>query len=282
MKYQLNDEQLQKLKPEQLLTALRTLFSYKPEILYYGPATVKQLKKSLATSYKLPKSFGTPPPAKKFDRLPTDRNVVYYAPYPAKQSRLITSNRVDKLNTEFLPIAKMYNQYFGGSMNAIVFQEMREKRSLAYSAQSSFVTPADSAAYMYNYSYVATQNDKIIDAMTAFDALFNEIPLSQSAFDLAKEGVRNNIVSNRITKMNILNTYLSNRKMGLNHDYREDIYNLLNGFTLGDIKEFNHKFIQNKPKTYMILATEGEVDLDAVGDKFGTVVKLTLEDIFGY
>lgn len=282
VKYQLNDEQLQKLKPEQLLTALRTLFSYKPEILYYGPATVKQLKKSLATSYKLPKSFGTPPPAKKFDRLPTDRNVVYYASYPAKQSRLITSNRVDKLNTEFLPIAKMYNQYFGGSMNAIVFQEMREKRSLAYSAQSSFVTPADSAAYMYNYSYVATQNDKIIDAMTAFDALFNEIPLSQSAFDLAKEGVRNNIVSNRITKMNILNTYLSNRKMGLNHDYREDIYNLLNGFTLGDIKEFNHKFIQNKPKTYMILATEGEVDLDAVGDIFGTVVKLTLEDIFGY
>ena len=60
------------------------------------------------------------------------------------------------------------------------------------------------------------------------------------------------------------------------------IGNLLNGFTLGDIKEFNHKFIQNKPKTYMILATEGEVDLDAVGDKFGTVVKLTLEDIFGY
>ena len=82
--------------------------------------------------------------------------------------------------------------------------------------------------------------------------------------------------------MNILNTYLSNRKMGINHDYREDIYNLLSGFTLGDIKEFNHKFIQNKPKTYMILATEGEVDLDAVGDKFGTVVKLTLEDIFGY
>ena len=282
VQYQLSDEELKGLTPEQLLTSLRNLFSYKPEILYYGPASVKQLKKSLAASYKLPKSFGTPPPAKKFERLHTDRNVVYYAPYPAKQSRLITTNRADKLNTDILPLAKMYNQYFGGSMNAIVFQEMREKRSLAYSAQSSFVTPADSADYMYNYSYVATQNDKIIDAMTAFDSLFNAIPLSQSAFDLAKEGVRNNIVSNRITKINILNTYLSNRKMGINHDYREDIYNLLSGFTLGDIKEFNHKFIQNKPKTYMILATEGEVDLDAVGDKFGTVVKLTLEDIFGY
>ena len=282
VQYQLSDEELKGLTPEQMLTSLRNLFSYKPEILYYGPASVKQLKKSLSASYKLPKSFGTPPPAKKFERLPTDRNVVYYAPYPAKQSRLITINRADKLNTDILPLAKMYNQYFGGSMNAIVFQEMREKRSLAYSAQSSFVTPADSADYMYNYSYVATQNDKIIDAMTAFDSLFNAIPLSQSAFDLAKEGVRNNIVSNRITKMNILNTYLSNRKMGINHDYREDIYNLLSGFTLGDIKEFNHKFIQNKPKTYMILATEGEVDLDAVSDKFGTVVKLTLEDIFGY
>ena len=32
----------------------------------------------------------------------------------------------------------------------------------------------------------------------------------------------------------------------------------------------------------MILATDGEVDLDAVAKQFGPVTKLTLEDIFGY
>ena len=86
-----------------------------------------------------------------------------------------------------LPIITMYNQYFGGSMNAIVFQEMREKRSLAYTAQSRYVPANELNKDNYNFSYIATQNDKVIDAFTAFDELFNDMPQSQPAFDLVRE-----------------------------------------------------------------------------------------------
>lgn len=280
--YQLTAEQLANLTGEEILAALRQLLTYQPEILYYGPASLKSVKKSLAANYKLPKSFAEPAPAKKFDRVETSDNVVFYAPYPAKQSRVITSMRSGKLDPKVISVVKMYNQYFGGSMNAIVFQEMREKRSLAYSAQSAFVLPREKDDYMYNYSYIATQNDKVIDALVAFDSLFNAMPTSQAAFDLAKEGAKSAIAANRITKMNILNTYIANRKLGFDYDYRKDFYNLIDGFTMKDIQNFNEKYIQNQPKTYMILATEGEVDLEAVGKQFGPVKRLTLEDIFGY
>lgn len=280
--YQLNDEQLKALTGEQLMASVHQLLQYKPEIVYYGPANIKQLKKFLAGNYKLPKQFAEPAPAKKFDRLPTTENKVYYAAYPAKQSRVITSMRSEKLNSSLLPITSMYNQYFGGSMNAIVFQEMREKRSLCYSAQSSFVTPSEKDEYMYNYSYIATQNDKVVDALVAFDSLFNAMPLSQPAFDLAKEGAKSTIAANRITKMSILNTYLRNRKMGVDYDVRKDFFNKIDKFTLADVQSFNERYIQNKPKTYMILATEGEVDLDDIAKKFGPVTRLSLEDIFGY
>lgn len=280
--YQLSTQQLQDLTPEQLIKSLQQLLQYKPEILYYGPLSAKKLKKVLASNYKLPKTFQQPATAKKFERLKTDENVVYYAPYPAKQSRLISIIRSDKRNNEMIPMVNMYNQYFGGSMNAIVFQEMREKRSLAYSAQSSFVMPADSADYMYNYSYVATQNDKIVDAMVAFDSLFNAMPLSEAAFVLAKDGAKSAIAANRITKMDLLNTYLRNRKMGIDHDYRKDFYDSIDAMTLQDIRYFNEKFIKNKSKTYMILATDGEVDFDTIEEKFGPVKRLTLEEIFGY
>lgn len=280
--YQLTAEQLEKLSGEEILAALRQLLTYQPEILYYGPASIKTVKKSLAANYKLPKTFAEPAPAKKFDRVATSENVVFYAPYPAKQSRVITSMRADKLDPKVISVVKMYNQYFGGSMNAIVFQEMREKRSLAYSAQSAFVLPREKDDYMYNYSYIATQNDKIIDALVAFDSLFNAMPASQAAFDLAKEGAKSSIAANRITKMNILNTYIANRKLGFNYDYRKDFYNLIDGFTMKDIQNFNEKYIKNQPKTYMILATDGEVDLETIGKQFGQVKRLTLEDIFGY
>lgn len=282
VQYQLNAEQLQQLTGEQLLKSARQLFQYKPEILYYGPLSVKKVKKAIAANYKMPKAFETPAPAKKFKRQPTTENIVFYAPYPAKQSRLITSMRSDVLDVKLMPIISMYNQYFGGSMNAIVFQEMREKRSLAYSAKSAFVMPADFDDYMYNYSYIATQNDKIVDAMTAFDSLFNDMPLSESAFNLAKDGAKASISANRITKMSILNTYIKNRKMGITYDYRKDFYQQIDAFTLQDLRAFNAKYIQNKPKTYMILAKDGEVDFDAIEKNFGTVTKLTIKDIFGY
>lgn len=283
VKYQLNSEQLQQLTGEQLLKSAQQLLQYKPEILYYGPLSVKKVKKAIAANYKLPKTFTVPPAAKKINRKTTSEDVVFYAPYPAKQSRLITSMCDAKpLDVKLMPTISMYNQYFGGSMNAIVFQEMREKRSLAYSAKSAFVIPSDSADYMYNYSYIATQNDKIVDAMTAFDSLFNNMPLSESAFNLAKDGAKASIAANRITKMSILNTYIKNRKMGITYDYRKDFYQQIDNFTLQDLQAFNAKYIQNKPKTYMILAKDGEVDFDIIGKNFGPVTRLTLEDIFGY
>lgn len=281
VQYQLNNEQIQNLNGDELLQIARQLLQYKPEILYYGPNDLKTVKKILSKYYKVPKKFAEPEPTKKFDRKETTKNIVYYAPYKAKQSRIISIMRAGLLDGKLIPTVNMYNQYFGGSMNAIVFQEMREKRSLAYSAQSSFVIPSDATEHMYNYAYIATQNDKIIDALTAFDSLFNDMPMSESAFKLAKEGAKQSIAANRITKMSVLNTYIRNRKMGFTHDYREDFYNNIDAFTLKDIQDFNHKYIQNKPKTYMILATEGDVNMNEL-QKFGEVKKLTLEDIFGY
>lgn len=282
VKYQLSNDAISSLSSDDLLSTMRSLLLYKPEILYYGPTSVKALKKQLKANYKLPKQFAVPRHAKKFERLATPENQVFYAPYPAKQSRLITVNRAAKFDGKVIPLVNMYNQYFGGSMNAIVFQELREKRSLAYTAQSSFIVPADTADYMYNYSYIATQNDKVLDALVAFDSLFNDMPLSQTAFDLAKEGAKSSIASNRITKMAILNTYLKNRKMGFDYDYRKDFYNLIDLFTLKDIQNFNEKFIKNRPKTYMLLISKDEFDIDAVRAKYGPIQTLTLEEIFGY
>ena len=59
----------------------------------------------------------------------------------------------------------MYNEYFGGGMNSIVFQEMRESRGLAYSAWAGIVT-GGKAIYPYTVqTQIATQNDKMMDAI---------------------------------------------------------------------------------------------------------------------
>jgi predicted Zn-dependent peptidase len=207
---------------------------------------------------------------------------VLFAPYDAQQAQIVTYNRGNRFDKQMMPIVNMYNQYFGGGMNAIVFQEMREKRSLAYTAQATYVSPRKQEDFFYNFSFIGTQNDKMIDALEAFDDLFNNMPQSQNAFDLAKEGVKSSIITNRITKVNVLYTYLRNQELGYNYDYRKDIFEKTDAFTLQDVMNFNIQYIKNRPKTYLILARESAVDFDKIEATFGPVTKLKLEDIFGF
>ena len=84
-------------------------------------------------------------------------------------------------------------------MNSIVFQELREARGLAYSASAGLGEPSRlDKPYIYS-TFIATQNDKMGDALTAFDEVINHMPESEAAFNLAKEALIARLRTDRIT-----------------------------------------------------------------------------------
>jgi predicted Zn-dependent peptidase len=280
--HRLTDEQLKSAKATDLLALVVGFTSLQPTILYYGPNVITNLKIKMSSKYRPIEVPFTPKPPTLFNPLAVTENKVYFAPYDAKQAYLATYTRGGVYDPNMYCNVSMYNQYFGGGMSAIVFQEMREKRSLAYRAQSSYTSPSKLDEYYANTSFIATQNDKIADAFTAFNELFNDMPQSEASFKLAQESIRNSIETGRITKMSIIYTYLRNEKLNIKTDLRKDLYNAVPKFTLADVQRFNEQYIKNQPKTYMILSRESEVDFETLESKFGKVTKLTLEDIFGY
>lgn len=280
--YSLKPNEMRELKAEMVTEELQHLMACAPEFRYYGPASLKQVKKVLAANFPLTQEDATSAVTNDFENQPVTKDVVLFVPYDAKQARLVTYSRGPQYDRSMLPIVTMYNSYFGGGMNAIVFQEMREKRSLAYTAQSRYIISSKPMDYTYNYSFIGTQNDKAVDAWTAFNELFNEMPQSETAFELAKQNAKTSIATNRETKAKILSSYISNKKFNFSYDRRKDIYEALDGFTLQDVVDFNHRFIQGQPKVYMILGREKDIDLQQIEEKFGPVQRLSLEDIFGF
>lgn len=279
--YKLSEAELRALTSAELLDIIKNLTQYKHQILYYGTETPANLVAILEKYHKIGDQLLDAPAAKEFPQLETPADKVFYAHYDANQSRLQTYTRSVPFDYSLYPVVSMYNAYFGGGMNAIVFQEMREKRSLAYQARSRFLIPAKKEEYFENYSFIATQNDKIIDALDAFNELFNEMPESEVAFENAKEGLMTQIETARITKMNIIWRYMSNQKWGVNHDIRKDLYDAAPRFTLADVKKFNNEYVKNQHKMYFILSKEAETPFDEL-QKYGPIEKLTLEEIFGY
>ena len=278
-KDQLSESELKAFTCKQLTDAIHNLFNYKHRILYYGPETLKAI--TAVDNHKMSlKALAN----KKITPKTVNENIVYFVDYNANQTYMREYFRGEKFNTKNEAVMDVFNEYFGGSMNAIVFQEMREKRSLAYSAQSYYSTPNDKDGYFTNNAVIATQNDKLVDAMNAFNELFDNMPVAEANFQLAKDANINAIRTQRVIKNGIINTYLHYEKMGFDTKKKtraEILFEAYPNVTMQDIVDFNHKYIKGQKKVYMCLGKEADMNFDELA-KFGKVKKLTLEDIFGY
>ena len=279
----LTESQLKAYTCQQLTDAIHNLFNYQHRVLYYGPLTEAQVNTAIMNNHKTAKKLAKVPANKKVTPQAVNSNVVYFVDYNANQTYLQEYYRGEKMNIKNMAVQNIYNEYFGGSMNAIVFQEMRENRSLAYTATSYYRMPSEKDGHCTFSAMIATQNDKLIDALDAFTDLFENMPQAQANFDLAQGSLISQTRTARTTKMGIINSYLSYEKMGFDMKKPLGKINLeaYPTLTMQDVVNFNHKYIRGQKKHYMVLGKESDMDFKALG-KFGTVKKLTLEQIFGY
>ena len=277
----LSNEQILALTSDELLQAVRDLYGKKHEILYYGPSDEAAAKKMVSQSHKMD---GSVEPLVK--EIPQNRRVekseVFLTPYDANQFYYLQySNRGEKFDVANDPDITMYNNYFGSGMNAIVFQEMREARGLAYSARAFLNTPAYKDMDYNFYAFIASQNDKLREAVVEFDKIINDMPESPEAFEVAKTAVLNNLRTTRTTGINVLYEYLDLRDLGLAEDRDKAVFEKIQGMTLEDVKAFQQKWIKDRKYIYGFLGRQSDFDMDFVRS-LGPVTELSLEEIFGY
>jgi predicted Zn-dependent peptidase len=273
----LSEPSLRFLSAEGLVDRIRGLCNYRHEVLYYGPMDADQAASAVVKSHKVPGKLKDPLPTKIFIEQPTDRNVVFFVHYDAKQTRLQTIIREFRYEPDLAPGVSLFDYYMGN----LSFQELREKRALAYTAYSRFQSPPDLERYYLAVGFIGTQNDKMIEAFNALNGLYDNMPLSETGFRAAQDAIISKIRSERITKMAVLWNFIDAEKKGLKTDIRRKIYTDVQGMKPGDIAKFNEKYLKSRTKTYLVLGKEEEMDFPGLS-KLGPVTKLSLPDIFGY
>ena len=269
------------LTSEELLAAVKGLYGKSHEIAYYGPMKVSEVKDVIAENHVMGDSLEQL--SEKFTPyLTTPENSVILAQYDAKQIYYQQySNRGETFQKEADPELTLYNEYFGGGMNAIVFQEMREARGLAYSAWARVYSPSFADDNYTFEAFIATQNDKMRTAIEAFDEIINEMPESQAAFDVAKEALISRIRTSRTTGKGIISAYRSCRRQGLSEPLTKARFQTVQNLTLSDVKATQEKWAKDRTYTYCILGDIKDLDTDFL-KTLGPVKTVTLEDIFGY
>ena len=278
----MSEAQLRQADPQQLLSLIANLPNLKHSVLYYGKLSPEQLSDVLGKAHPTPQALADVPKGKPYVRQEAKTNEIWIAPYDAKNIYLMMyHNESRDWHPEQEAVVDLFNEYYGGGMNGIVFQEMREARGLAYSAAAYYITPSKKNEKEYCQTYIITQNDKMMDAVNQFHVILNDMPASETAFQIAKDALTKQLASMRVTKSGVINAYLMAKRLGIDYDQNERVYNALPGINLQTIVDFEKAQMANKAYRYIILGDEKELDMEALG-KIGPIKRLTTEEIFGY
>jgi len=244
--------------------------------------TIKQLQANINNGVE----FGSPPlrpipPTKDFAEQPLKEKKVYWVDYNMVQAEILFLTKGDVYDKGMVPAVSLYNEYFGGGMGSIVFQDLRESKALAYSAMSRYANADKTGRSNYIMSYIGTQSDKLPEAMSGMEALLTDMPLADANLAIAKQSIRNSIATDRITHEGVLLSYERARRLGLDYDLRRDVYEQTQNMTFADLQKFQQAKIKGQNQVILVIGSKDRLNFKELA-KYGTVQQLTLPEIFGY
>ena len=274
-----SSEELKNKNPEELVQKVKDMRNYKQRIFYYG----KDLDKAVAAideNHKLPAELKEYPEAKEYKEVDTGKKV-YFVDYDMVQAEMVFLSKGEDFSPEKMAATELFNTYFGSGLSSIVFQEIRESQSLAYSAYSAYQTASEKDKPNYVMAYIGTQANKMPQAVDAMMELMTNMPEAEEQFQSAKEATLKQIAADRITKTSIFWNYESLKKRGMDHDYREEMYNAIKDMTMEDLKEFFNNNIKGQDYNVMVIGNKEDVDMQSLS-KLGEVEELDIDYLFNY
>lgn len=277
----LSEEELRKLTPEQLLEVIRSLPGFRHRISYYGPREFSAFVKEIRPLHRTPATLQAPPAERSYEPLRATENTIYFVHYDMVQAEVNLFRWDQAFDPALVPLITAFNEYYGGGMGSVVFQDIRESRALAYSARSSFSRPGRRDRPFSASFYVGTQADKLPDAMAAIHALLDTMPASEKLWEVARRSIRQGIETKRVTREYILYSYDGALRLGLDRDIRRDVYTRAEALTLNDIRSFHAAHFAKKPWAVCLIGSRDKLDMKAL-QPYGKVVELSLKDLFGY
>jgi len=277
----LTSEELMEVSVAELTDRIKELTKKQHRILFYGNQDQKTLTNLVKTYHKIPESLKEVSDVETYSEKNYDKEYVFWTHFDMVQTEIILLSKQELLDNAKTAAIRLFNQYFGGGMNSIVFQEIREAQGLAYSVFSAYRQANKPDQSDYLFSYIGIQSDKQKEALSSIFSLINNLPESPQAFEIGKQAILNKIESERITKAGVLYNYLAAEKRGIDYDIREKVYNEVKAMDLEKLNEFHKTYIKDKPHTILLIGNRDNIDLKNL-EQYGTVKELSLETLFGF
>ena len=260
---------------QRLIASART---YALDVFYCGTLTQEQLVP------ELPLTEGMQPSNSPFiqDRVAYTKPTILFLP----NSNVQQADLYFYINGRPYDIASdvysdAFNQYMSGGFTGLIMYEIREKRSMAYTAYGVDRTPSLPGKDCYFYGYIGTQSDKVVDAISTYLDIINDMPVDSTNMEALRAALRQAGQTAKPSMRGKAATYEYWKRLGYNEDPAKVNKDKIDALTIEDIESFYKQNIQGKPITIIMMGDPKKIDIKAIEKKVGCkVTKLSPGKLF--
>lgn len=263
------------VKVQQLVASART---YALDIFYCGTLPEEKMVADL------PLTEGMRPSKSPFiqDRQTYDKPTVLFLPNSNVQQAdlyFYINGRPYDISSDVASDA--FNQYMSGGFTGVIMNEIRVKRSMAYSAYGVDATPSLPGKDCYFYGYVGTQSDKVVDAINVYMDILADMPKDSTNLASLKAALKQAAQTAKPSMRGKASTYEYWQRLGYTDDPSKVNAEAIDAITFNDIEKFYEDNIKGKPVTIILMGDPKKIDLKAIQTKCGCkVTKLTPAKLF--
>lgn len=273
-------KEIKKLKADTLIAVFHRATRYAPEIHYVGQRSADELSALLGATYQLPNDplkslapFYRPP------RVFLNNEVYVVDKKKAAQSKIYFHATLEEYNPQKIVLYNAFNTYFGGDFSGIVLQEVREYRSMAYSAGAALRQPPVKGHRVVLSGYIGTQADKTNEAVDLFNDLVRTMPQKPERIGMIRRYLAASTITSRPDFRYLSAAYVSWINKGYDRDPSAIILEGVERLESNNIFDYQKKHMTFTPLTIMIAGNTKMIDLKDLS-KHGKVIMIKEKQLF--
>jgi len=172
-----------------------------------------------------------------------------------------------------------FNSYYTNSMSGLLFQEVREFRSLAYATGGNYVDPIYEPGKRGRLVlFTGSQADKTKDVVQVVYRLITDMPVYETRLEAIREGLALTSSSGKPAFRDLSRTAEAFLRTGYEADPNELNFKKYPTLEFGDIVSFYENNIKGKPAIITIYGDASQFVVEQL-KALGKVIELKMEDI---
>lgn len=276
----LSISQIKGLNVKDILNVIGVARSYKAEIHLTSNVELVDVTKMLDAAKIVSSNPKTSESPLNIEALTSKSNKIFLVnDKNAIQSHIKILMPSEAITFEERYIVDPFNDYFGTGMYSLVFQEIREFRSLAYSSWGRYSTFPNFKSKSYFVGGLTTQADKTNEAITAYMGLLSNMPQKPERIESIKQQLLQSNNSEFPGFREISQRIAYYQMQGLAQDPNQFYMTKYRGLQFQDLESFYANYIQNRPYTITIVGDKEKINLDEL-KKYGEIIEFKLDKLY--